>query len=1451
MASGPCLPALLSIARDPELGGRLRRPMELRKTAIEALAAIAMAVGEMTKANPDITADAVHSLLEEGIVTVMLGILESSSSQTLSMQDTPSARIREGAGIVVSALSMCSAEAMVELQSCHAITTMLNAMGDAGSSTLRGDGAPKCLGMLQTAAALLTYSQHDETTPADLVDRLLEAVDAGAISTLARILFTKVEWESEDKAVGAMKARDAACRMLTAIFGMARTDEIAHQRLWDVVDADAYERNPPRNIVTGALGVLQAAGRVGRNSLLGDRTGTHYHAAVMDLVESSLYAVGSMCGSTVVPGLEHAVESIEMMELNKSDDVFSARRREACAVACDILTARSRATQQAILPTMLVGGFGEKTLTASLRLALAICQNGNLEQHAKLAASGILIPVSDLLKSAMSSSDQFRFSACLALVRFCGPHVGTGTGGGGIASVQAAIRTATHILAVPTDPRAPIEHTNNTEALKAACIQTLESLSSNASLWSAISKDALPSVVTFLHAASDYGSGSRISTVCGALRAVARIVGLQSHAVSAARAGLATPLGRLLMKGTDGIKLDDGDDELPLLALEVLHVLSANKDARREAGLLESGVIEGVCCVLAMSATAAPKKPTDGRADICFWAIEILLYFVGDLGSDFQSALLSPLTSSFVEVVAREPRLIMALCSTLLLKTNMKIPKFNADEGEMLDVPSLYGPPLVLVKERCSGFKDTHCAAINLFFTIVVFSCALEDTGSESFWKALSLNDQPTADSGKLIATLFAYFLNLLSEEKDSPFLPMKVGQKGDFDAIFRPLVRHALLEGLTSSVSECNGDEYLTSMLVAFEVPRVCLSIWKDPNLMHLAFGLIKLMVDSHEENLVHIFIESKQTLLSLFDMLNASADTDDVQEIRNVVASVLSNLAENGLLTRAVDKFKIRSEAIAGFAAACLADEHREDDDDKLATSATLSSRCMECLVDLLKANAGKSMQLDRSDADSMATSLGRKICRMVISRFLERAKLSQYEVDEDEDVMDAPDVKMLCAIAQHESALNIISSAGGISALALVAGEGNLAAIVALKKANPTILFATNGHQSIMKLLLEGSVSSDIETAALELLSELSKNEKGRSAIADSDDCAHCIQHALHVIGAYSVDEACDDTEFERNVVEVNDSNDEGEAPTSNENGPALNPEESAPTKLEPSSSTELKCAALSFLSNLATVEQCRREMVQSKRFVPALSQMSKQDTVADLQGQTIRLIASLVPFATKSIGPLAVDTLAQALVNAMTSSSPTDTKGTASEGLMTIMHNVSPQLQCTAMETVVKNFTSSVKRTTIARSTEVESEQARLAKLVCSLSSLVVQMSTKNHLRSRLCCDMDLLKSMIHLIEWRYDAVGITPTEEHAMYWDAAVSFCIQHSATVLCGTLESQEKVNVMALTKTVLTMARPGKAPRKTCDFRTALERVIAARRDASGAVAAQRILLHLSRFIH
>jgi hypothetical protein len=59
--------------------------------------------------------------------------------------------------------------------------------------------------------------------------------------------------------------------------------------------------------------------------------------------------------------------------------------------------------------------------------------------------------------------------------------------------------------------------------------------------------------------------------------------------------------------------------------------------------------------------------------------------------------------------------------------------------------------------------------------------------------------------------------------------------------------------------------------------------------------------------------------------------------------------------------------------------------------------------------------------------------------------------------------------------------------------------------------------------------------------------------------------------------------------------------------------------------------------------------------------------------------------------------------------------------------------------------------------------------------------------------------------------------------------------------------EVREGLNIVALTNTILTIARPGKAPRKSCDLKTALERVIAAKRDAAGAVAAQRILAKLT----
>lgn len=324
IASGSCLPAILSLACE---NGRASRPIELRKTAMETLAATAMAIGEMGKAwadgkyeegietngGPAMLIRAISLLNEERVIELALQCLNSSSVQSLgSAQDTPSARIREAAGIVLSSLASCSAEAIIELNSRHVMTQLLVSSDDTSmtaASNLRGDGAPRCLGMLEAAASILTFAwQHPSGAKSELLDRLMEALDAGTITYLFGVLNSRMDWESRDKAAGAMKARSAACRLLCCLFGIALTDDtsIGMKRLFDVCDADQMGRRSSkgaRNVLEAVLSVLQTSLNFAHRDILGSASrGAHYQAALLDLVDASLLATGSMCGSSVAPG---------------------------------------------------------------------------------------------------------------------------------------------------------------------------------------------------------------------------------------------------------------------------------------------------------------------------------------------------------------------------------------------------------------------------------------------------------------------------------------------------------------------------------------------------------------------------------------------------------------------------------------------------------------------------------------------------------------------------------------------------------------------------------------------------------------------------------------------------------------------------------------------------------------------------------------------------------------------------------------------------------------------------------------------------------------------------------------------------------------------------------------------------------------------------------------------
>lgn len=81
----------------------------------------------------------------------------------------------------------------------------------------------------------------------------------------------------------------------------------------------------------------------------------------------------------------------------KEKDVFSIQFQEICLSACEIISKNS------FLPSALVGAFGEGAVMPTLRLVSAIAENGSTQRvHQQLVRSGVLLPVTDMLRDAMN-----------------------------------------------------------------------------------------------------------------------------------------------------------------------------------------------------------------------------------------------------------------------------------------------------------------------------------------------------------------------------------------------------------------------------------------------------------------------------------------------------------------------------------------------------------------------------------------------------------------------------------------------------------------------------------------------------------------------------------------------------------------------------------------------------------------------------------------------------------------------------------------------------------------------------------------------------------------------------------------------------------------------------------------------------------------------------------------
>ena len=420
--------------------------------------------------------------------------------------------------------------------------------------------------------------------------------------------------------------------------------------------------------------------------------------------------------------------------------------------------------------------------------------------------------------------------------------------------------------------------------------------------------------------------------------------------------------------------------------------------------------------------------------------------------------------------------------------------------------------------------------------------------------------------------------------------------------------------------------------------------------------------------------------------------------------------------------------------------------------------------------------------------------------------------------------------------------------------------------------------DGHKSVMKLISEDEpvafpseeARRSIETSVFELLSDLCALSKSKRAVVAAEQCDDCIAHAAHVVSSLvekvaiegEIEEAVDGGEADAAEEEETDvaeeEDDETEEKDEEEPVEASAPAITYEYKVKSQgSSLELESAALAFLARVVGVEKCRLQLFSESEFMPSLKSLAKDCTSFKLQMQTTTFLANVAPYAKKaeSDGTLSTADIAEAFT-AVVKLTPTvkSTKGPATEnvnslktvatkGLGVVLNDTRAELQTAAMEAVGSTFSSLVKKHTTARTASSVQEKANSALLAYNLSSLLVR-STGNDMLWPCLSGADLTKSMVHLVEWRYDTKTVIKGEDQ-VYWDAAVSNSIQHLSHVICATEERHVSlgVSIKSMVGTVLMLARPGKAPRKTADFPTSLKRAVEAKLDAASVLAAESIL--------
>lgn len=1162
------LPALIQLAHNNDSGGRGRkRSLELWSCAMDVLAAIVLTISHLdakisqskcSSEDAGTVANEVQTSLlilkEEDLGQVLLESLSSIRINAINVsRDSPAAKVRESASLILSATSSCSRCNIVDdLIMSNVMTDLITASAEEGMSSestfRRGTWAPRYLAMLEAVASVLVYgwkviqneggsSTKDKVSRTNLtassaLDLLLEAIDAGIIPFVSYIIESKIDYNDHDKAHANMRLKIAGLTSIAALFGICQSDKtsIGMPRLYEAVYANTGPSNDnmgyptfnnniqstryvnQRDVISSLLILLRTIVSESHQNI--SRTTEHqYHLPHGKLVESCLLAAGSVCGSSFCPFNSFLKLSTNdfsyVINTNNVDDQFLAQFEEVSKLSCDTVTASS------FLPSALVGVFGEGTILPSLRFILALAQHGSIRVHQKLAKSGMLVPISDMMSDSLASGDFYVFTLTVELVGLCGSQISASAGEStGLKSIRNSVQLLSNVLCIKDRNNAPSGEKIKFKQLKKHCVRAIERLSVNSSTLSVIASSFVPAISISFSPETILDCSEQFSHV---LRIIQRVVSIPTYAKAVIDSGIVKSLSELISDNRVS-------DELDHVIIEVIHTLVCHTVRSREyenekIGLIQHGAVKAICFSLMKHTrinSGAIVSSSILTAKLGFEALQHLLSGIKNIDK-----VLSLQATCFVKAITPQQKFIKTLCCTLLTQS----------EDEKLVAKSLYGDPLILFDDNCATFSSPFEAAVSVLFSIASL-CTMSTTDDE-FWNTFLLlkESELCVDEKSKACTVFmlcSAFLEYISDK--SSFLYKPTSTTFEVTQHLKYSLQGKIIDGLILSMNgmalRTKEDEdilcFLSSMVGRYEIIQISLGLCKIPILLDKAMELIKMVFLGCEDAFFSALGSNEQSFVTLFDLLDSNS-----VHTRKSVAHILSKAGERDILGPIISTLRLRNIAIASLSTACLREEEYSavgiEQNGEISSHTSL---CLKALLSVISSDVPsdgtseptyQNIEMSSGEAQAICDSLGKKLSQMVLNHLLLNAQRNESSNCAQ---TKSPEIVLLCALASHAEILPQLYQNGGLEALSLVAAEGEVGAIQALcevSKDDPKKVIEVDGHESAMQVFMdESKYARDAVISSIDLLVNIcTKSKITRKVVSESDKCPKCIHKARDIV------------------------------------------------------------------------------------------------------------------------------------------------------------------------------------------------------------------------------------------------------------------------------------------------------------------------------------------------